>query len=54
MEPLADPLDDRYCKDVEAPPALPLDASLLFPKEGSKIPDWRLLNTHIRKEGRIN
>lgn len=53
MEPIADPCDDRVCKDVTPPPALPLRSDLLFPTPGSKVPDWRLVNTHVAKEGRI-
>ena len=52
MEALADPCNDRACPDLEPPPAKPLDSSLLFP-DGAKVPDWKLLNTHIAKEGRI-
>jgi serine/threonine-protein phosphatase 2B catalytic subunit len=30
----------------------PLSHELLFPN-GGKVPDWRLVNTHISKEGRL-
>jgi len=53
MEPLADPCDDRVWKDVIPPPARPLETSMLFPTVGSKVPDWRLVNTHVAQEGRI-
>lgn len=37
MEPLADPLDDRMCKEVSPPPVLPLSTSLLFPTKGNEF-----------------
>ena len=51
MEELSDSFDDRVMKNVMPPPKYPLDHSKLFPKKG--LPDWKLLKTHLTKEGRL-
>lgn len=53
METLADPCEDRVCKDLPPPPFKPLASALLFPNSKTKIPDWKLLSEHISKEGKI-
>ena len=53
MEALPDPCSDRVCTDVDPPPARPLETELLFPN-GDGIPDWKLINTHVAKEGRLH
>eukprot|EP00742_Colponemidia_sp_Colp-10_P001050 GILJ01001136.1.p1 GENE.GILJ01001136.1~~GILJ01001136.1.p1 ORF type:complete len:472 (-),score=66.36 GILJ01001136.1:224-1639(-) len=52
MDPLPDPLGDRAVKDVPPPPHFPLSHELLFPKKDG-IPDWRLLQKHLTREGRL-
>lgn len=54
MEPLADPKNDRVVKSAEPPPALPLSDKLLFPNGANAPPDWKILRTHIFREGRIS
>ena len=52
MEELSDPfLDDRVMKNVMPPPRYPLERQKLFPKKNQ--PDWKLLKTHLTKEGRL-
>eukprot|EP01053_Blabericola_migrator_P001858 Blabericola_migrator_1__1857@NODE_1504_length_4394_cov_16_219321_g987_i0_p3_GENE_NODE_1504_length_4394_cov_16_219321_g987_i0NODE_1504_length_4394_cov_16_219321_g987_i0_p3_ORF_typecomplete_len174_score38_03Metallophos/PF00149_28/2e19Metallophos_2/PF12850_7/3_9e05_NODE_1504_length_4394_cov_16_219321_g987_i09371458 len=53
MEPLPDPLNDRVMKDSEPPPAKPLREDLLFPKGLDGPPDWRCLQAHFFREGRV-
>ena len=69
MEPLSDPIKDRQVKNLKPPPHKPLDKALLWPEKlkstsrellaiFTKIikkdkPDWKLLRTHLQKEGRI-
>lgn len=58
MEALSDPLGDRPVKSHPAPPHKPLAHSLLFPphlmRGQQEVPDWKLLKTHLQKEGRVN
>lgn len=53
MEPLKDPCNDRFLRQITPPPARPLTHGLLFPKNGS-LPDWQLLKSHFQQEGRLS
>eukprot|EP01057_Protomagalhaensia_wolfi_P005730 Protomagalhaensia_wolfi_Nauph_80__5729@NODE_68_length_4033_cov_20_317977_g54_i0_p1_GENE_NODE_68_length_4033_cov_20_317977_g54_i0NODE_68_length_4033_cov_20_317977_g54_i0_p1_ORF_typecomplete_len491_score86_20Metallophos/PF00149_28/5_5e37Metallophos_2/PF12850_7/7_2e05_NODE_68_length_4033_cov_20_317977_g54_i05452017 len=53
MELLPDPLHDRQVKEVEPPPAKPLSEALLFPNGLDGNPDWRALQSHCFREGRV-
>jgi serine/threonine-protein phosphatase 2B catalytic subunit len=53
MEPLKDPLKDRYVNDIPLPPAKCLYSHLLFPTN-LNIPDWEVLKNHFQKEGKIS
>lgn len=52
MDPLPDPYGDRKIKEVEAPPMLPLSNDLMW--NSSDIPDYELIMSHIKKEGKIS
>lgn len=52
MEPILDPLNDRFLKDLPAPPGRPISRELLYPS-GQTVPNWRALQTHLQKEGRV-
>merc|ERR1719456_172911 len=57
MEPLKDPLGDRYVPSVKPPPALPLARKLLLPNETATsigAPDWKVLREHLNLEGKLN
>lgn len=53
MEYLPDPVNDRPLKDLPPFVNKAIDDSLLFPRnsEGAEIPDWRLLEEFMSKEG---
>lgn len=53
MEYLPDPCKDRPLKDLPPFANKSLDDSILFPKnaQGKEIPDWRLLEEFMSKEG---
>lgn len=53
MEPLKDPLNDRFLKNLEPPPARSLFHELLFPKS-EDIPDWIQLKSHLEKQGQVS
>ena len=53
MEPLLDPVNDRFMRDMPGPPALCLFTEMLFPNTSS-IPDWITLKSHLIKEGRVS
>lgn len=53
MEPLSDPLGDRVVKSLPPPPQRPLPHHLIFPHSTPKSPDWRTLQSHLHKEGRV-
>mmetsp|Transcript_3545 Transcript_3545/g.3312 ORF Transcript_3545/g.3312 Transcript_3545/m.3312 type:complete len:229 (+) Transcript_3545:5-691(+) len=53
MEPLSDPLSDRFEKSQPPPPHRPLDRSLLYPNGINYPPDWDLLRSHLQNEGRL-
>ncbi|OMJ84516.1 hypothetical protein SteCoe_14321 [Stentor coeruleus] len=53
MEPLKDPLVDRFLPDLQPPPAACLSKNLLFPQNNS-VPDWKLLKNHLKQEGRVS
>jgi serine/threonine-protein phosphatase 2B catalytic subunit len=53
MEPMLDPLNDRFIKDLPPPPRRSLSRDLLFPS-GSIMPDWALVRSHLQQEGRID
>ena len=48
---LPDPFEDRVMKDVLPPPQRPLQRNKLFPKKD--LPDWKVLRTHLTREGKI-
>ena len=52
MDSLLDPLNDRFVKDLPAPPSRPLSRELLFPLNKS-VPNWSLLCSHLQQEGRL-
>lgn len=52
MEPLKDPLGDRFLPDLKPPPAEFLLKKLLFPND-DMIPDFRVLKDHLHDEGRV-
>lgn len=54
MEPLTDPVGDRFVKTVPCPPHRPLKRELFFPASLKGKPDWKLVREHLQKEGRIN
>ena len=53
MEELADPLGDRVVNDFPPPPILPLSEELLYPNSQSKVPDWKVLQSHLAREGKV-
>jgi serine/threonine-protein phosphatase 2B catalytic subunit len=53
MDTLPDPFNDRQIKSIPPPPHKPLEESLLYPAE-KHIPDWRVLKTHMQKEGPVS
>lgn len=52
MEPLKDPLGDRFLQNLKPPPSGFLRKDLLFPHNNS-IPNWSLLKDHLKQEGRV-
>ena len=55
MEPLSDPLGDRYMKDMIPPPHKPIDEELLYDnKQNKTTPNWEVLKSHLYKEGRVS
>ena len=52
MNGLSDPFDDRIMKKVSPPPKYPIKNKKLFPKKN--IPDWKALQSHLIKEGRLS
>lgn len=56
MEYLPDPVNDRPLKDLPPFVNKAIDNSLLFPRnsEGAEIPDWRLLEEFMSKEGPLS
>lgn len=52
MEPLSDPLSDRVVKTLPPPPHRPIPHEALFPA-ASQVPDWRLLQSYLHREGRV-
>ena len=56
MEYLPDPVNDRPLKDLPPSVNKAIDDSLLFPRnsEGAEIPDWRLLEEFMSKEGPLS
>ena len=52
VESIPNPFEDRVIKDVLPPPHLPLPRNKLFPKKG--IPDWKVLRTHLTREGKLS
>nr|CAI44590.1 calcineurin-A2-2 [Paramecium tetraurelia] len=53
MELLRDPSKDRVVKTLKPPPHRPLSNQLMFPDKLKNKPDWRILQDHLSKEGRI-
>jgi hypothetical protein len=58
MEPLLDPLGDRFVQTLPPPPAKPIGHYMLFPpnrQQGSayEVPDWIALMHHLMREGRL-
>ncbi|CAD98461.1 protein phosphatase 2B catalytic subunit, calcineurin like phosphatse superfamily [Cryptosporidium parvum Iowa II] len=53
MQPLKDPLNDRVVKESDPPPPLPITEELLFPNGIEGNPDWRILKSHLLREGRV-
>jgi serine/threonine-protein phosphatase 2B catalytic subunit len=53
MEFLPDPVNDRPLKDLPPFVNKALDDSLLFPRnsEGVEVPDWKILEEFMQKEG---
>ena len=53
MEYLPDPVNDRPLKDLPPFVNQAVDDSLIFPKndEGKEIPNWRILEEFMSKEG---
>ena len=47
-----DPAHDRVIKDILPPPMFNLTHKQLFPNE--HIPDWKLLQSHLTKEGKLD
>lgn len=58
MEPLLDPLGDRFVKTLAPPPAKPISHYMLFPPskmQGNfEVPDWIALMHHLMREGRLS
>lgn len=56
MEYLPDPVNDRPLKDLPPFVNKAIPDSLLFPRnsEGAEIPDWRLLEEFMSKEGPLS
>jgi serine/threonine-protein phosphatase 2B catalytic subunit len=65
MDPLPDPVGDRFMKDIIPPPHIPISEELLYPNPcknneselnfiESNIPNWEALKTHLYKEGRVS
>lgn len=54
MESLADPFGDRVVTDYPPPPVEPLSDELLYPNSSSKVPDWKILQSHLKREGKIS
>ena len=53
MEPLKDPNGDRIVKTLKAPPYMPLTSSILWDKKDKKIPNWKKLRDHLKREGKL-
>lgn len=53
MNVLSDPLSDRVVKDVQLPPHRPLQIQELI-KSYSKLPDWKLLKSHLADGGIVS
>ncbi|CAG9329576.1 unnamed protein product [Blepharisma stoltei] len=53
MDPLSDPLGDRFMKDVKPPIHRPISHELLFPSDGNGKPSYKALKSHFQREGRI-
>lgn len=54
MEALADPFGDRVVTDLPPPPIMPLSDELLYPNSQSKVPDWKVVQSHLSREGKIS
>ena len=52
MNDLLDPFDDRIMKKISPPPKYPMKNKKLFPNKN--IPDWKALQSHLIKEGRLS
>jgi len=52
MEPLKDPLGDRIVKTIKAPPFKPLRSKEIWEKD-KKIPNWKKLRDHMKREGKL-
>jgi serine/threonine-protein phosphatase 2B catalytic subunit len=53
MEPLKDPVGDRFVKSHPPPPARPLTEQLLYPDGSKKKPDCDQLRRHLLREGTL-
>lgn len=53
MEPILDPLNDRFVKDLPAPPSRTISREVLYPSNQT-VPDWQVLQSHLHKEGRVS
>ncbi|OMJ83404.1 hypothetical protein SteCoe_15672 [Stentor coeruleus] len=53
MEPMLNPLNDRFLNDLPAPPGRPISRDVLYPS-GQFVPNWRALQSHLHKEGRVS
>ena len=50
MEPLIDPLGDRFVKSLPTPPHRRMPIDIMIPP-GTKLPSWKLLKEHFTNEG---
>ena len=53
MDPMKDPLHDRFLQDLPAPPSEPISKVLLY-KPGTSLPNCKELQSHLHKEGRVS
>jgi serine/threonine-protein phosphatase 2B catalytic subunit len=54
MEALADPFGDRVVTDLPPPPIVAMSDEVLYPNSQSKVPDWKAVQTHLAREGKIS
>ncbi len=55
METLKDPKGDRFVKTIQSPPIKPITSSLIWSNPSDrKIPNWKLLREHLKREGKLH